>query len=134
MSDATSGPESRPPDLFQSFQKLTTEMARLARSLMGPVAPAAEPVADYAVKLAELYRASVEPLRAVLVEQQELADRLATGLEQLQTLTEQFGQWAEQHSRMVENTRKVVEPLLAQSEQLASATDSWADALRGGES
>jgi methyl-accepting chemotaxis protein len=133
MTDDTAASEPRSTDLFQSFQKLTADMATLTRSLMGPMAPAAEPVADYAVKLAELYRASVKPLRAMLEEQQELADRLAAGLEQLRALTEQFSQWADQHSRLVEQTRTLVEPLLAQSERLAAATDSWADALKGSE-
>ncbi|MGH9120210.1 MAG: hypothetical protein ACRD0A_20795 [Acidimicrobiales bacterium] len=114
-------------DLLESLRRLTANMAKATRTLLGPAAVVGQPAAAYAGQLAELYRASVEPMRAILDEQRELADRIATGLDQLQTLTGQFAEWAEQHRRLVAQAQALVDPLTEQTEKLASVAEAWAE-------
>lgn len=113
------------PDPFDPFRRLVTGMAEATRAMVAGAA-AGEPLPAQAEHLADVYRASVEPLRAVLEEQRELSDRLAAGLEQLRRLTEDFGLWLEQHRRMVDQTQRLVEPLLDSTERMASGVESWA--------
>jgi methyl-accepting chemotaxis protein len=125
MAQPVDGPDGGPADLFEPFRKLTADVVEATRSLLG--APGAgPPFTDHATQLASLYRSSVAPLRAMLDEQQELADRLSAGLEQLRVLTEEFAAWAEQHRRMVEHARALVQPMLEHSERLATFAETWA--------
>lgn len=125
MAEPVGGHASGPGDLFEPFRKLTADIVEATRSLVGgPVAAA--PFTDYAARTAALYRGAVEPLRTMLDEQRELADRLAAGLDQLRRLTEEFAAWAEQHRRMVEQAQVLVEPMLEHSERLAALAESWA--------
>jgi hypothetical protein len=117
-------------DLFETFRRLTANMAKATRALLGPAAVVGEPAASFATQLAELHRASVQPLRAIVEEQRELADSIATGLEQLQALTEQFAQWADQHRRLVTQAQALLDPLTEQSEKLASVADAWAEGFK----
>jgi ABC-type transporter Mla subunit MlaD len=117
-------------DLFETFRRLTANMAKATRTMLGPAAVVGEPTAQYAGQLAELYRASVQPMRAILDEQRALADNIATGLKQLETLTAQFGDWAEQHRRLVAQAQAIVDPLSEQSEKLATVAEAWAEGYR----
>jgi hypothetical protein len=117
-------------DLFDTFRRLTANMAKATRSLLGPAAVMGEPTAKYATQLAELYRASVQPLQAILDEQRVLADNIATGLQQLETLTAQFGEWAEQHRLLVAQAQAIIDPLTEQTEKLASVAEAWAEGYR----
>lgn len=129
MAEPVDGQRSGPGDLFEPFRKLTADIVEATRALVGgPVAAA--PFTDYASQMANLYRASVEPLRTMLDEQRELADRLAAGLDQLRRLTEEFAAWAEQHRRMVEQAQALVEPMLEHSERLAALAESWGAGTR----
>jgi hypothetical protein len=114
-------------DLFETFRRLTANMAKATRTLLGPAAAVGEPTARYATQLAELYRASVQPMRAILDEQRALADNMAAGLQQLETLTAQFSQWAEQHRLLVTQAQAILDPLTEQSEKLASMAEAWAE-------
>jgi ABC-type transporter Mla subunit MlaD len=117
-------------DLFETFRRLTANMAKATRTLMGPAAVVGEPAAGYASQLAELYRASIQPMQTIMEEQRQLAENIAAGLKQLRALTEQFSQWAEQHRRLVTQAQAILDPLTEQSEKLASVAEAWAEGFR----
>jgi ABC-type transporter Mla subunit MlaD len=122
--------EDRDADLFETFRRLTANMAKATRSLLGPAAMVGQPAANFAGQLADLYRASVQPMRLILDEQRALADSIAAGLDQLETLTEQFRGWSDQHRRLVAQAQAIMDPLTEQSERLASVAEAWAEGFR----
>jgi ABC-type transporter Mla subunit MlaD len=135
MADADQAPGNQSAgepgqDLFETFRRLTANMAKATRALLGPASVVGEPAATFATQLAELHRASVQPLRAVVEEQRELAENIAAGLQQLQALTEQFAQWADQHRRLVTQSQALLDPLTEQTEKLASVAEAWAEGFR----
>lgn len=125
MTPPADGARHGAPDPFEPFRRLVEGMSEATRTMLTGAAPG-PPFTEQAANMADAYRASVEPLRAVLDEQRELGERLAAGLDQLRRLADDFGAWLEQHRRMVEQTRLVVDPLIDATERLASGLDTWA--------
>lgn len=117
-------------DPFEPFRRLVAGMTEATRAMMTGAA-AGEPIGEQAGRMADVYRASVEPLRTVLDEQRELADRLAAGLEQLRRLTDELGAWLDQHRRMVDQTQLLLDPLIETTERFASGIESWARGAPG---
>jgi hypothetical protein len=90
----------------------------------------AAPLAEYIESAAQLNDMLTGPLRRLLDEQQQMAERLAGWAEQHRELSEQIAKWAEQHRKLTDQMQQLVRPALEQSERLSNATTSFVEALR----
>jgi ABC-type transporter Mla subunit MlaD len=132
-------PEPKQPgplgDLLRSLQELTstitaaaTQAATAGAKAVPPVVAA--PLAEYIESAAQLNDMLTGPLRRLLDEQQQMAERLAGWAEQHRELSEQIAKWAEQHRKLTDQMQQLVRPALEQSDRLSDATTSFVEALR----
>ena len=132
-------PEPKQPgpigDLLHSLQELTTTITAAATQAATAGAKAvppvvAAPLAEYIESAAQLNDMLTGPLRRLLDEQQQMAERLAGWAEQHRELSEQIATWADQHRKLTDQMQQLVRPALEQSERLSTATTTFVEALR----
>ena len=123
-------------DLLRSLQELTTTITNAAGQAATAGARAmpplvATPMAEYIESASQLNDMLTGPLKRMLDEQQQLAERLAGWAEQHKELSEQIATWAEQHRRLTDQMQQLVRPALEQADRVSDATRSIIEALRG---
>jgi hypothetical protein len=90
----------------------------------------AAPLAEYVESTSKLNEMLTGPLKRLLDEQQQLAERLAGWAQQHQELSEQIATWAEQHRKLTEQMQALVRPALQQADRMTDATKTFVEALR----
>ena len=133
MSDAR--PTGSIGDLLRSLQELSNTITAAATDAVTTGARAvppviATPLAEYLEAAAKLNEMLLGPMRRLLDEQQQMAERLAAWSEQHRQLSEQIAKWSEQHRVLTDQMQQLVRPALEQSERVANATSTFVEALR----
>ena len=88
------------------------------------------PIAEYVESTARLNDLLTGPLRRLLDEQQQLAERLAGWAGQHKELSEQIATWADQHQKLTDQMQQLVRPALDQADRVSEATRSFVAELR----
>ena len=89
-----------PADALRRVQELGAQLASAARSMSDAAAesqPASLPMAQWGERAVELSTLWVAPMRAVLEEQQEIIDTIASWAEEQRKLADRFAELAQRH-------------------------------------
>ncbi len=133
MADRDKEPAATPftgADAFRRMQELGAQLTGAARSIAENLssspaaAPFAEPMAQWGERTVELSTLWVAPVRAVLEEQQELIDAVASWAEEQRKLADRFSALAARHREMTEQVLSAITPALDQVEWMAGRTPS----------
>jgi len=117
-------------DAFRRMQELGAQLTGAARSLAESLtsspaaAPFAEPMAAWGQRTVELSTLWVAPMRAVLEEQQQLIDAVASWAEEQRNLADRFSALAARHREMTEQVLSAITPALEHVERMAGRTPS----------
>ena len=117
-------------DAFRRMQELGAQLTGAARSLAESLtsspaaAPFAEPMAAWGQRTVELSTLWVAPMRAVLEEQQQLIDAVASWAEEQRNLADRFSALAARHREMTEQVLSAITPALEHVERMAGRPSS----------
>ena len=117
-------------DAFRRMQDLGAQLTGAARSLAESLtsspaaAPFAEPIATWGQRTVELSTLWVAPMRAMLEEQQQLIDAVASWAEEQRNLADRFSALAARHREMTEQVLSAITPALEQVERMTGRTPS----------
>ena len=121
MSEAADSSSSSAPfgEAFRRIQDIGAQLSDAARAMAddfsrSPSGRFAEPMIRLGSQTAELATMWVAPVRAVLQEQQELMDAMASWAEQQRELAEKFSVLAERHQRLTAQVTSLLDPWLEQ--------------------
>ena len=134
MPEAADSSSSSVPfgDAFRRIQEIGAQMTEAARTMAEDFARTpggrfAEPMIRLGSQTAEMATLWVAPVRAVLQEQQELIDAMATWAEQQRELAERFSELAERHQRLTAQVTTLLDPWLEQIGKLGQWDQPDAD-------
>jgi hypothetical protein len=124
-----------PSEALRQLQSLGDQLTGAARSAAddlanSPAGQIAEPLARLGARTAELSTLWVAPMRAILEEQQELMDAVASWAEEQRKLADRFSELAERHRKMTEQVTAVITPALDRADQVAGRTRKKASAAK----
>ena len=127
-----SGPSTPFGDAFRRIQDVGTQLSDAARAMAddfakSPVGRFAEPMTRLGSQTAELATMWVGPLMAVLQQQEELLDAVATWAEQQRELAERFSRLAERHRTLNEQVTALLDPWLEQMARVGQMGRSLTD-------
>ena len=111
-----------PADALRRVQELGAQLASAARSMSDAAAesqPASLPMAQWGERAVELSTLWVAPMRAVLEEQQEIIDTIASWAEEQRKLADRFTELAQRHREQTEQVLAVLTPTLDHLDLLA---------------
>ncbi len=117
-------------DAFRRMQELGAQLTGAARSMAENLtstpaaAPFAEPMARWGERTVELSTLWVSPMRAMLEEQQELIDAVASWAEEQRKLADRFSELAARHREMTEQVLSAITPALDHVERMTGRTPS----------
>lgn len=117
-------------DAFRRMQELGAQLTGAARSMAENLtstpaaAPFAEPMAQWGERTVELSTLWVSPMRAMLEEQQELIDAVASWAEEQRKLADRFSELAARHREMTEQVLSAITPALDHIERMTGRTPS----------
>ena len=117
-------------DAFRRMQELGAQLTGAARSMAENLtstpaaAPFAEPMARWGERTVELSTLWVSPMRAMLEEQQELIDAVASWAEEQRKLADRFSELAARHREMTEQVLSAITPALDHVERMAGRDPS----------
>jgi methyl-accepting chemotaxis protein len=117
-------------DAFRRMQELGAQLTGAARSIAENLtsspaaAPFAEPMARWGERTVELSTLWVAPMRAMLEEQQQLIDAVASWAEEQRNLADRFSALAARHREMTEQVLSTITPALEQVERLTGRAPS----------
>ena len=124
-------PEDHPPtnpfspgEAWRRVQEIGAQLTGAASSMAedfanSPGGQFAEPIARMGARTAELATMWVAPMRAMLEEQQDLVDAIASWAEQQRVLADRFSELAQRHREMTERVMATVSPTLDHVDRLA---------------
>jgi hypothetical protein len=133
MADRDKEPAATPfsgADAFRRMQELGAQLTGAARSIAenltssSAAAPFAEPMAEWGERTVELSTLWVAPMRAMLEEQQELIDAVASWAEEQRKLADRFSVLAARHREMTEQVLSAITPALDQVEWMVGRAPS----------
>ena len=138
MATRESSPASNwfsPSEALRQLQNLGSQLGGAARSAAeelsnSPAGPIVEPMARWGERTAELSTLWVAPVRAMLEEQQQLIDAMASWAEAQRTLADRFSELAERHRQLTEQMVAVIAPTLDQADRLAGRPKKKASAAK----
>lgn len=117
-------------DTFRRMQELGAQLTGAARAMAENLtsspaaAPFAEPMARWGERTVELSTMWVAPMRAMLEEQQELIDAVASWAEEQRKLADRFSTLAARHREMTEQVLAAITPALDHVERMTGRTPS----------
>ena len=112
-------------DAFKRMQDLGAQLTGAARSMAENLtsstaaAPFAEPMARWGERTVELSTLWVAPMRAMLEEQQELIDAVASWADEQRKLADRFAELASRHRELTDQVLSAITPALDQVDLLA---------------
>ena len=131
MSDEPANPAAQPwLEGARRFRELGDQMSAAARSMAiaaaGMTPPAlSQPLARYAEQLMSVNSAITTPLRELLDQQQQFADRMAQWAEQHRMMSQTIEEWATYQRQLNEQMRELSRPFLEQTELLTDLHAEW---------
>jgi hypothetical protein len=124
-----------PSDALKQLQNLGAQLGGAARSAAqelanSPAGQLVEPMARWGERTAELSTLWVAPVRAILEEQQQLIDAVASWAEEQRKLADRFSELADRHRKLTEQVIAAVTPALDQAERISGRTRKKAAAKK----
>jgi hypothetical protein len=122
-------------DALRQMQNLGAQLTGAARSMAeelsnSPAGVLTEPMARWGERTAELSTLWVAPVRAMLEEQQDLIDAVASWADQQRKLAERFADLAERHRALTEQVSMALAPALDHADLLAGRTATKSSASK----
>jgi len=115
-----------PADVMRQLQQLGGQLGDAAKSMAEDLAKSpsgryAEPMVRLGQRAIELSTMWIAPVRAMLAEQQDLIDAVASWAEEQRKLADRFSEIAKRHREVTEQVTAAIMPTLDHVEQLAKA-------------
>ena len=111
-----------PSEAMRQLQELGSQLTGAAQSMADEVSKSSsgqfEPMARLGERAIQLSTLWVAPVRALLEEQQELMDAVASWAEEQRKLSERFADIAKRHRELTEQVTAAIKPALDQADWL----------------
>ncbi len=110
-------------DVLRQVQEMSANLADAARNMVeevssSPAGRFAAPIARLGERTVELSTLWVEPMRAMLDEQQQFLDAVSTWAEEQKKLADRFAELARRHRELSQQTMNAITPVLDQADWL----------------
>jgi hypothetical protein len=122
MSDSTSTPRKNPTrDRMRKLQDVGSQLTNVVRSMVtemanNPAAPLTEPFSRFSSQIADLSTMWVNPLQALLKQQQEFFEVMAQWGVQQRALADRLEELAAANQRLTDQLSSKLQPFVEQSE------------------
>jgi hypothetical protein len=112
-----------PSEALRQLQEMGTQLTGAAQSMADELSKSSagqfEPMVRLGERAIELSTLWVAPVRALLEEQQELMDAVATWAEEQRKLSERFADIAKRHREVTDQVTAAIKPALDQADWLS---------------
>jgi len=112
-----------PSEALRQLQELGTQLTGAAQSMADELSKSSagqfEPMARLGERAIEMSTLWVAPVRALLEEQQELMDAVASWAEEQRKLSERFASIAKRHRELTDQVTAAIKPALDQADWLS---------------